>query len=153
MGISVATVQMQADPFAVADNLTKAEYLVRSAASQGARLVLLPELFHVGYTFSRRLREYTEYLGSDTTQWMLALSRSLGVHLGGCIAECSVSGNYDTFVLVSPTGKVHTYRKRYPGVLREPVFPPWTPDGYPGNPARPNRGNGLLGHGPWAAPA
>ena len=56
----VAAIQMTcaADP---AENLARAEELVRQAAAQGAQIVLLPELFERPYFCQERRYEYYDY--------------------------------------------------------------------------------------------
>ena len=49
MKLRVATVQAEATPGAVAENVQKAAEYVRQAASEGARLVVFPEAFVTGY--------------------------------------------------------------------------------------------------------
>ena len=56
----VAAVQMSctADP---AENIARAEELVRQAAAQGAQIILLPELFERPYFCQERRYEYYAY--------------------------------------------------------------------------------------------
>ena len=56
----VAAIQMTcgADP---AQNLARAEELVRQAAAQGAQIVLLPELFERPYFCQERRYDYYDY--------------------------------------------------------------------------------------------
>ena len=58
--IKVAAVQLQC-AVSREDNLAHAEALVREAASQGAQLVLLPELWERPYFCQERRYEYYAY--------------------------------------------------------------------------------------------
>ena len=124
MSVTVATLQMQSTPFAVERNLATAQRLIQQAASRQAQLVLLPELFHVGYSYDRRLRDFMEPVGGELTQWMLEMSRRFGVFLGGCIPERAATGCHDTFLLVSPDNEIYVYRKRYPAFFENLFFDP-----------------------------
>lgn len=122
MGYSVAAVQMETRPFAVEDNLSRATSHVRRACSEGAEVVVLPELFNTGYCYDKRLLEHREPIGGRTTQWMQDHSRREKVYLAACLAEEAPYGCYDTLVLTSPCGTIHTYRKRYPAFFEKLYF-------------------------------
>lgn len=122
MELHVAAVQMQCTNFALEENLEHAAAAVRSAAELGARLILLPEFFHIGYCYDQRLRHFAETVGGPTTQWLLKWSRATGALIGGCIAEADGCNVYDTFLLATPKGRLHLYRKRHPAFFENLYF-------------------------------
>jgi predicted amidohydrolase len=112
----VAAVQTTAGPDRT-DNLSRAGELVERAASQGARLVVLPEYFSVAGT-SEVLRRDAESLDGPTVSWASALARRLGVHLlAGSFPEAAAAGRrgdrlFNTSCLLGPSGAVEAvYRK------------------------------------------
>lgn len=125
-----AAVQMYAVPFAVPRNLRRARDLVQQAVAQGARLVVLPELFNTGYTYSEAAFDYAEPLDGLTATWLCDGARRLDCYLAGALLVRYGSDVYSTMLLATPHGTLHTYRKRHPffwerSICRE------------GNPARP----------------
>jgi len=109
-----AAVQFFATPFALERNLQTAERLVREAASRGAQLIALPELFNTGYVYARRLPLAAEADDGHTLRWMKQLSAELDVHLAGTLLLREGAHVYDIFALVEPNGRIHKYRKQHP---------------------------------------
>ncbi|MEK7327701.1 MAG: carbon-nitrogen hydrolase family protein [Chloroflexota bacterium] len=122
-----AAVQFFATPFDLNRNLQTAERLVRQAASQGAQVAVLPELFNTGYVYNQRLPAAAE--GADagsapTLRWLTALSTELNIIIGGTLllreqtSEAPKTGEtsevYNVFTLTEPGGKIHRYRKQHP---------------------------------------
>lgn len=122
MNLKLAAVQLACEPFAVDLNLERARIGIERAAHQGAQLILLPELFHVGYQYDRRLIDFGEQIGEQTTQWMRRCSWETNAHIAGCIIERHDHRIFDTFVLSTPTGELFTYRKRYPAFFEKLYF-------------------------------
>ena len=108
-----AAVQMVASNDKAA-NLDEAEHWVREAASQGARIVALPEVFI--WRGSKKLESETaEPIPGPTSRAMAALAAELGIYLlAGSILE-AIPGSvkaYNTSLLFDPTGKLlASYRK------------------------------------------
>ncbi len=117
-----AAIQFFATPFALERNLQTAERLVRAAAAQGARLVVLPELFNTGYVYTPRLCAAAETDGGPTLRWMTALSRELEIIVGGALLLREGNHIFDAFALIEPNGKSHRYRKRHPFVWEHCYF-------------------------------
>src|SRR5919108_5679284 len=95
-------------------NLDEAERWIRQAASAGARLVALPEVFI--WRGNKKLeRASAEPVLGPTTARLADLARALGIHiLGGSILEAIPESHkaYNTSVLFGPKGEVvATYRK------------------------------------------
>ncbi len=109
----------QADfPFGdLCGNLSKAEALVRKASGLGADLILLPESFNRGYSFSgtRQLMDWSEPLDGPTVTAMKKLARALGIHIL-CPLLIRVSDPIceNTAVLISDSGEIiGTYAKTH----------------------------------------
>jgi predicted amidohydrolase len=88
--------------------------MVAEAAALGAELVVLPELFAVGFTMaSERVAEPPE---GPTTSWLLHQARQHGLWIGGSVPVRPAGGARprNTFTLAGPDGAVHRYDKRHP---------------------------------------
>lgn len=136
MRLAVAAIQMYAVPYAVPHNLRRARALVEAAASQGARLVVLPELFNTGYTYSEAIWDYAEPLDGVTVSWMLDGAQRLGCCIAGALLVRAGSDIFSTMVVAAPGGVLYTYHKRHPffwerSISREgpPARPAETPLG------------------------
>lgn len=113
MNYLAAAIQMTAGSNK-AENLERAERLVRLAAVRGASLVTLPETFNW-----RGRREQgpqaAESLEGESVSRMARLARDLGLHIvAGSITEhvSEETRTYNTSVLLGPDGsRIATYRK------------------------------------------
>lgn len=84
------------------------------AGAKGADLVVLPELWNVGYFAFDNYRELAEPMNGDTMSAGREWARTLGcyVHLGSFVERGADGRLHNTAVLIDPTGEVvHTYRK------------------------------------------
>jgi predicted amidohydrolase len=86
--------------------------MVASAAEQGARLVVLPEMFAVG--FSMEPERVAEPADGPTCEWLLRQAAAHGIWIGGSIPERGSTMPRNVFVLASPDGDVHRYAKIHP---------------------------------------
>jgi predicted amidohydrolase len=95
-------------------NLADLGPLVKEAAAGGARLVLLAELFAVG--FSTDTPRIAEPVDGPTTAWLLEQAATHGAWVGGSVPVRFGDDHRpaNTFVLAGPTGEVHRYRKVHP---------------------------------------
>ncbi|QCC48738.1 carbon-nitrogen family hydrolase [Halobellus limi] len=116
MNVAVVQLPAGADPEA---NGERAESRIRAAAADGADLVVLPEMWPVGYFAFDAYREAAESVPGPTTDRLAALADELSVHLhGGSLVERDEDGGgnegdlYNTSVLFGPDGTLlDTYRK------------------------------------------
>jgi len=113
MKFVAAAIQMLASDDKTA-NLQEAERWVRQAASEGARVVALPEVFI--WRGNKQLeRAAAEPIPGPTTAGLAALARELGIYLlGGSILEEIPASQkaYNTSLLFGPKGDVlASYRK------------------------------------------
>ncbi|MBI3648668.1 MAG: carbon-nitrogen hydrolase [Actinobacteria bacterium] len=98
------------------ENVRKASSLVADAASQGARVVVLPELFADRY-FPQKMEqaryELAEPVGGELTAALREMARANGVTLVGGLYERAREGLlYNTALCIGPDGEVlGRYRK------------------------------------------
>lgn len=105
---------MRADPGEVAANLLKAKRFVAHAADEGAHLVLLPELFNIGYQIGPKLFEWWESEDGHTVSWMREEAVKRNMLVAGSIAERRGERLYNTLFIAEPHGELHKYAKRQP---------------------------------------
>jgi predicted amidohydrolase len=120
--ITVAAVQMYARPAFVEENLSKSAAFVAVAAARGARLVVLPELFNVGYFIGPQLFELWEDERGRSVTWMREESQRNGIVLAGSIAERRDGRLYNTMFMAEPDGRLHRHAKRTPTVTEQSAF-------------------------------
>lgn len=109
--IRVAAVQLQCGPDGD-DNRARAAELVEAAAADGARLIVLPELF-ASLGTGRAMRAAAEPLEGPTVAWARELAGATGTWLlAGSFVEQHGDVLHNTSPLLSPTGElVAAYRK------------------------------------------
>jgi predicted amidohydrolase len=113
MKFIAAAVQMLATDDKAA-NMNEAERWLRQAVADGARLVVLPEVFI--WRGNKKLeREFAEPIPGPTSGWLASLARDLKIYLlGGSILE-AIAGSpkaYNSSLLFDPSGALlATYRK------------------------------------------
>ena len=112
--LKVAAVQMDANPAPTAERLDRAERLITQAAQAGAQLVVLPEIFNTGYTYSDVNYRLAEPLDGKTAAWMKNSAARLSIHLAGSLLLLERGEIYNALLLFSPTGQMWRYDKSYP---------------------------------------
>jgi predicted amidohydrolase len=87
---------------------------VARAAADGARLIVLSEMFAVG--FSMNIDLTAEPDNGPTTEWLFEQARRHGAWVGGTIPvrDDGEQLAYNTFVFAGPSGDVRRYRKIHP---------------------------------------
>jgi deaminated glutathione amidase len=94
--ITAAAIQMSSTPNK-GENLDTAERLIRSAASSGADLIALPELWNC-HGLEDVYRENAEPVPGPTTEFLGGLAHELGVYLldswGTVLAQCPDRDGY-----------------------------------------------------------
>ena len=117
------------------DNLKKSIQMIEEAASNGANLIVLPELCNSGYVFETREEafELSEEIpsGESCKSWS-KICKKLGVHIVAGINERAGDLLYNSSVVIGPNDYVGTFRKVHlwneenlffePGDLGFPVF-------------------------------
>jgi len=112
--LKIAAVQMDANPAPTTHRLACAERLVTNSAQAGAQLVVLPEVFNTGYTYSTENHKRVETLAGPTASWMRAIAARLGIHLSGSLMLLEEEEVYNSMLLFAPDGRMWRYDKMYP---------------------------------------
>ena len=111
--LRVALVQQDTvwqDPLA---NLARARGFVERAARAGARVVVFPELFTLGFTMAPE--PFAEPLPGPTTEAVGALSRELGLYVIGSAVEAHTPHPRNAAFVTGPDGAlIAVYRKLHP---------------------------------------
>jgi N-carbamoylputrescine amidase len=120
--VKVAAVQCRADPGDIAGNLSRAETLVLQAATQGARLILLPELTPGGYLLTEEIWNTAETMQGHSVAWLKATAKRLDIYLGMSFLEADESDFYNSFVLAKPDGEIAGRVRKNPPASAEAYF-------------------------------
>jgi len=120
--IKVAAIQMRCEAGAVDNNLALATQLAESAASQGAVLVLLPELMPGGYLLTEQIWNSAEPFNGRTVAWLRSTARRLGVYLGTSFVEADGDDFYNSFALATPRGEIAGRVRKSPPASVEAYF-------------------------------
>ena len=114
--IKVAAIQMSCSRD-ITENIDKAVRKVREAAENGAKIILLPELFERQYFCQERRYDYYEYAKpvdeNDAVKALTELSRELSVVIPVSIYERDVTTLYNTVVMLDCGKNLGIYRKTH----------------------------------------
>ncbi|MCD2193614.1 nitrilase family protein [Actinomycetospora endophytica] len=127
----VRVAALQTDPQVGVENkkANLAETLrgIEQAATQGARLIVLPELASTGYSFDTREEAYAHAEpvpdGLTCSAWIDAAAAH-DVYLVAGLAESDGVALYDTAVLIGPDGYIGRYRKTHLWNREKLIFTP-----------------------------
>ena len=113
--VKIAGVQMDPKIGAVKENLAKIMERTRTAAANGANLVVFPECALTGYMFTSRTEAilFAESIPGPSTEKLAALCRELGVYLVAGMLEKERDKCFNAAVLVGPEGLIGKYRKNH----------------------------------------
>jgi predicted amidohydrolase len=94
--------------------LARLEPVVAGAAVDGVRLVVLAEMFAVGFSMSTDVVAEDE--GGPTSAWLVERAAEHGIWICGSVPERRPGADRpsNVFVLAGPDGTVHRYAKRKP---------------------------------------
>ncbi|XP_003973949.2 omega-amidase NIT2 [Takifugu rubripes] len=120
----LAVVQLQVSSVK-ADNLSRARTLVKEAAGQGSKMVLLPECFNSPYGTSF-FSTYAEKMPGESTRVLSEVAKENEIYLvGGSIPEEEDGKLYNTCAVFGPDGemilkhrKIHLFDIDVPGKIR-----------------------------------
>ena len=114
--IKVAAIQMSMTRV-VSENIEKAERLVRKAASEGAQIILLPELFERQYFCQERRYDYYEFAktveDNDAVKALTKVSEELSVVIPVSIYERAGTILYNSVVMLDCGKNLGVYRKTH----------------------------------------
>lgn len=108
--INIALAQMDIEWAAPDANLDTARRMVAQAATEGADLVVLPELWGSAYDLAHAADHATS-LQAGLFGEMAALAREHGLYIAGSLLEDGEGRVYNTCALYGPQGLVGSYRK------------------------------------------
>jgi len=113
--IKIAAVQMNPKIMRNRENLDKILLKTKSAASNGADLIVFPECALTGYVFASREEAipFMETIPGPTTDRLIACCKELGVHLVVGLLEVDAGRCFNVAVLMGPQGLVGKYRKNH----------------------------------------
>lgn len=87
-------------------NLSRAEEMIKKAVGQGAKLIILPEMFNCPYE-AAKFPVYAEEVGGPTWQKLSIIAREIGVFLiGGSIPELDGDRIYNTSYIFDDQGRL-----------------------------------------------
>ena len=96
-----------------AANLARAAGFVEAAAQAGARVVVFPELFTLGFTMAPE--PFAEAIPGPTSETLAALSRRFDIYIVGSAVEAHAPHPRNAGFVTAPDGSlVATYRKIHP---------------------------------------
>lgn len=115
--MKIGCIQLNVGFGKVEENFERAEQFIREAASKGAELVVLPEMWNTGYALEK-LPELADENGERTKAFLQKLASELGIHIvGGSVATKRDDKFYNTMYIVDKEGelvseysKVHLFR-------------------------------------------
>ena len=111
----VAAIQLEAELGDISTNLTACERLAFAAGEAGAEWIILPEFFTTGMGFSPKLQGAALPMASVATEFLLAVAKRYGAHVGGSFLCRDGDGHVrNAFVLVDRTGVVGRHDKDEP---------------------------------------
>lgn len=132
MKVTVAATQMACSAES-ADNIARAEAMVREAAQAGANIILLQEIFETPYFCKDQNADYFDLAapahGHPTLQRMAGLARELGVVLPVSFFERDNNAYFNSLAMIDADGTVlGIYRKSHipdgPGYQEKFYFSP-----------------------------
>lgn len=96
------------------DNFARVRTWIETAKSAGTQLLVLPEMYACG--FSMKTEAVAEPEDGPSTRFIVEQAEQSGMWIGGSVPAISEGSKkpYNTFVLASPKGQVHRYRKIHP---------------------------------------
>ncbi len=113
--IKIAAVQMNPRIMGNRENLDNILIKTRSAASNGADLIVFPECALTGYVFASREEAipFMETIPGPSTDRLIACCKELSVHVIVGLLEIDAGKCFNVAVLMGPQGLVGKYRKNH----------------------------------------
>src|SRR4030042_1001827 len=113
--VKIAAVQMNPAIMQNKKNLDKILSEVRTAAGNGADLIVFPECALTGYVFTSREEAipFMETIPGPSTKELSACCKELGVYVILGLLEIDADRCYNAAVLIGPKGIIGKYRKNH----------------------------------------
>ncbi|WP_022667155.1 carbon-nitrogen hydrolase family protein [Desulfospira joergensenii] len=112
--VKIGLIQMAAEPLNLQANLSKAGRHISKTAQDGAEIVVLPEMFNVGFSCNEKLMNLGENLDGYTVTWLKDQAEKHQVYIITSIYEKIDGYFFNTMVMVGFDKSVQIYRKRNP---------------------------------------
>lgn len=112
--LKVACIQMEPIIGEKAANLKNSLAMITTAAKEGAKLIVLPELANSGYVFETREEAFSlaePVPGGPTCDAWIEIAARHGVYLVAGITERDGNALYNSSVVIGPDGYIGTFRK------------------------------------------
>ncbi len=122
--LKIAAIQMIAAPAPTPERLARAQALIARAASEGAQLAVLPEVFNTGYAYSDANYARAEPLDGPTIMWLKQTAAQHNIYVAGTLLLRDGGEIYNALFLVAPEGELWRYDKRYPWTWERAYFRP-----------------------------
>ncbi len=135
--LKVAAVQMRAALGDVDANLAKAQRLVCQAFEQGAKWVILPEMFTSAVAFHPVMLDAVRPLDGEPTRLLKTLARDHQGVVGGSFLAQRGDHTYNTFMLAFPDGTCYFHDKDQPSLWENCYYVGGSDDGVLTTPAGP----------------
>ena len=109
--VRTAVIQMQVRTNRSEDNLARADRFIQQAASEGCRLVILPEAFSTGLNLPKS-RQCATRIPGPGFEWLSAVAAARKVYLVAGLLEEDAGAVYSSALLIDDRGLlVHSYRR------------------------------------------
>lgn len=120
--LKVAALQVRCEPLRTSENLAHAEVLIEQAVSEGAELVLMPELMPGGYLLTEDIWKTAERFDGPSIVWLKRMAHRYAIHLGMSFVEADGADFFNSFVLATPQGTVAGRVRKSPPASVEAYF-------------------------------
>lgn len=111
--MKIAALQMQSVLADVSANLARIEHAAKEAASQGAALLIAPELAVTGYGAGEAMASLASPAGGEVEQRLGKIARTHSIAIVAGFAERDGNIVYNSALFVDDTGNSHIYRKSH----------------------------------------
>jgi len=123
--INTACVQLDSKPGDVKGNIEKSVSFIKEAKERGAQLVVLPELFNVGYDFS--ILESLRYNFDETRSLLSHTAKEFNIYIAAGLLEIENEKRYNSVLVFDAGGNIITKYKKiclFPLSREEEIFQP-----------------------------
>jgi predicted amidohydrolase len=128
--VNIGIIQMQSIPLEIDKNLEHADRLIDHVCDNHAELIVLPEFFSVGYSYSSNMMKVAEdRKNGRTVLWLSKRAQEKNIYILTSIYEVENGNYFNTMLLVQPNNKIQYYRKRNPFWQEYTLYQQGTPAG------------------------